>query len=373
MLAYVARRVALGIAQVAIVTLATFIILRLLPQDPAAVFAGGTADGASRAMVARSLGLDKPLGGQLLSFIDGLRHGSLGVSWVTQRPVTSEIASHAPVTLQLVFAGLGVSILLGALLGYGIAASDSSNAQNRRRPLVALGKGYILAAGSQPEFWWGLVLIEIFFKLLGWFPAPFGVLGPNVAPPPSVTGFIWFDAVIAGNWAAFRDFSAHMVLPVATICSVLIGPIAKVVRESILPVMSSAYYTNLRAQGSGRWRMMRCVLRNGGAPVVMLLGVLFGPVLGGCALVETIYSIDGLARLTVHSILGADYPMAGGCVATISMLCIVGYLCADLLAGWLNPALRRASVARASAPARGGLFGWIARPLGAARLAGGVK
>jgi ABC-type dipeptide/oligopeptide/nickel transport system permease component len=243
------------------------------------------------------------------------------------------------------FAGMTIAIILGTLLGYAIAASESAGGKGRR-PLSAFGKGYILASGSQPEFLWGLVFILVFFRWLGWVPAPFGVLsGP---PPAAITGFIGVDALIQGDWATLRDFSAHLVLPVATMCSVLIGPIAKVVRESILPVMGSSYYLNLRTQGAGRWRQLRCVARNGGAPVVMLLGVLFGPVLGGVALVETIYSIDGLVRLTVHSTLAADFPMVQGCVTTIAALCLFGYIVADLVAGWLNPNLVRPSRGRLS-------------------------
>ncbi len=252
--------------------MATFIVLRLLPEDPASVFAGATADDTSRSIVAQQMGLDRSPGAQLLSFVWEALHGSLGRSWVTQHPVLDEIRSHAAVTIELVSAGLIISTVLGTLLGYAIAVSESSGLQNRRQPLVAIGKGFILTSGSTPEFWWGLVFIAIFFKLLGWVPAPFGVFSINVAPPPSITGFVWFDALVQGDWAALTDFSAHMVLPVITICFVLVGPIAKVVRESILPVMSSSYYTNLRTQGAGRWRMLRCVLRNGGAPVVMLLG-----------------------------------------------------------------------------------------------------
>jgi peptide/nickel transport system permease protein len=340
MLFYAIRRLIIGVIQVAIIAMATFVVLRLLPLDPASVFAGATADGASRAIVAHQLGLDKSLPAQLGSFVVDVFHGTLGRAWVTQTPVLSEIGSHIGITLELVAAALMVSVILGTLLGYAIAAADSTSSQHRRQPLAAIGKGIILASGSQPEFWWGLVFIAVFFKVLGWVPAPFGVLSQGVTPPHPVTGFIWFDALIQGNWAAFKDFTAHMAMPVATICVVLVGPIAKVVRESILPVMASPYYTNLRTQGAGRWRLLRCVLRNGGAPVVMLLGVLFGPILGGTALVETVFSINGLSRLAVHSILGADFPMVEGCVATIAVLCVLGYLLADIVASWLNPSLR---------------------------------
>jgi ABC-type dipeptide/oligopeptide/nickel transport system permease component len=341
MLFYALRRLMVGVIQVAFIAMTTFVVLRLLPVDAASVFAGVTADGASRAIVAQQLGLDKPLLAQLGSFVWDALHGTLGRGWVTQKPVLGEIASHIAITLQLVAAALVISVVLGTLIGYAIAAADSNRLQHRRQPLAAIGKGIVLASGSQPEFWWGLVFIALFFKVLGWSPPPFGVLSQGVVPPQAITGFIGIDALVQGNWVALKDFAAHIALPVATICVVLVGPIAKVVRESVLPVMASAYYANLRAQGAGRWRLLRCVLRNGGAPVVMLLGVLFGPIIGGTALVETIYSINGLSRLTVHSILGADFPMVAGCVATVGVLCVTGYLFADIVASWLNPNLRQ--------------------------------
>jgi ABC-type dipeptide/oligopeptide/nickel transport system permease component len=357
---YAIRRLIVGFIQVAVVALAAFVILRLLPEDPTAIFAGATADDASRAQVAKQLGLDQPIGAQLVSLVTEAVHGSLGTSWVTQRPVLDEIGAHLPITLQLVLSGLTIAVILGTLLGYAIAAAESSGMRNRPQPLAAIGRGFVLASGSQPEFWWGLVFIAVFFKLLGWVPPPFGVLSAGIPAPAPVTGFMWFDAILAGNWRALGNFAAHMVLPVATVASVLIGPIAKVVRESVLPVMSAPYYMNLLTQGAGRWRRLRCVVRNGGAPVVMLLGVLFGPVLGGAALAETIYSIDGLARLTVHSILGADYPMVEGCVATIAALCLFAYLVADIAASALNPILRRRSATRR--PSAGRLSAWWSLP-----------
>ncbi len=341
MLTYVIRRLLVGSVQVVVITVVTFVVLRLLPEDPASVFAGGAANGASRAAVAHQLGLDRSIGAQLGTFLSKLLHGSLGDSWISQASVFGQIGSHMTITLELVLSALVISVVLGTLLGYSLAAADSAGQRRRRRPLVALGKGFILTSGSQPEFWWGLVFIEVFFVLLRGVPTPIGILGANVSPPPTITGFLWFDALIQGNWAVLGSFIAHMVLPVATICLVLVGPIAKVARESMLPVMASPYYANLRAQGAGRWRMLRCVVRNGGAPVVMLLGVLFGAVLGGTALVETVFSINGLSHLTVQSILGADFPMVEGCVATLGALCIVGYLVADLVAVWLNPSLRQ--------------------------------
>jgi ABC-type dipeptide/oligopeptide/nickel transport system permease component len=342
MLSYVLRRLIVGLIQVVAIIVVTFAVLRLLPEDPASVFAGSVANGASRAAVAHQLGLDKPIIDQLGTFLSTLvSHGSLGNSWISQTSVFGQIGSHITVTLELVLSALLIAVVLGTALGYWLAAADSAGRRRHRRPLVALGKGFILTSGSQPEFWWGLVFIEVFFVVLRWFPVPIGILGANLSPPRTITGFLWFDALVQGQWAVLGSFIAHMVLPVATISLVLTGPIAKVARESMLPVMASPYYTNLRVQGAGRWRMFRCVVRNGGAPVVMLLGVLFGAVLGAAALVETVFSINGLSHLTVQSILGADYPMVDGCVAPLGTLSIAGYLIADLVAVWLNPSLRQ--------------------------------
>src|SRR5262245_46984485 len=126
MLFYAVRRLLVGVVQVAVIAIVTFVVLRLLPVDPASVFAGMTADGASRAIVARQLGLDKPLPEQLVTFVNNALHGTLGRSWVTQTPVLGEIKSHIGITLELVFAALIVSVILGTLLGYSVAAADST-------------------------------------------------------------------------------------------------------------------------------------------------------------------------------------------------------------------------------------------------------
>jgi ABC-type dipeptide/oligopeptide/nickel transport system permease component len=339
-LSFVARRLGLAVVQIAVIAVVTFVVLRLLPQDPASVFAGSTAGASGRAVVSHQLGLDKPIISQLGSFISGVFHGTWGKSWVTQHSVVSEIGSHITTTLSLVFGAMLISLILGLLLGFSIAVSDSSAQQGRRRPGRALGMGFILTSGSQPDFWWGLVFIEVFYKILGWFPVPIGILGTNIAAPRKITSFIFIDGLITGDFTAWWSFTYHLLLPILTICLVLVGPIAKVVRESLLPVMSSAYFTNLRTQGAGRMRLLRCVVRNGGAPVLMVLGVLFGAVLGGAALIESVFSLNGLAQFTIQSILGADYPMVEACVVTLAGLSILGYLIADILATLLNPALR---------------------------------
>jgi ABC-type dipeptide/oligopeptide/nickel transport system permease component len=340
MLIFIARRLGFAGVQIAVIAVVTFVVLRLLPEDPATVFAGATADAGGRAVVAHQLGLDKPIMSQLGTFISGVFHGSWGKSWVTQHSVLSEIGSHITTTLSLVLGAMLFSLILGVLLGFTIAVSDSSTQQGRRRPVRALGMGFILTSGSQPDFWWGIVFIEVFYKILGWFPVPIGTLGNGISAPRHITGFVFIDGLLTGDLTAWWSFTYHLLLPILTICLVLVGPIAKVVRESLLPVMSSPYFTNLRTQGAGRVRLLRCVVRNGGAPVLMLLGVLFGVVLGGSALIETVFSLNGLAQFTIQSILAADYPMVEACVVTLAGLSIIGYLIADILATMLNPALR---------------------------------
>jgi ABC-type dipeptide/oligopeptide/nickel transport system permease component len=264
MLNFIARRLGLAVVQIAAIAVLTFVVLRLLPQDPATVFAGSTADANGRAVVAHQLGLDKSIISQLGTFISGVFHGSWGKSWVTQHSVVSEVGNHISTTLSLVFGAMLISLILGVLLGFTIAVSDSSAQQGRRRPVRAVGMGFILTSGSQPDFWWGIVFIEVFYKILGWFPVPIGVLGTGIAAPSKITSFIFIDGILTGDLNAWWSFTYHMLLPILTICLVLVGPIAKVVRESLLPVMSSAYFTNLRTQGAGRMRLLRCVVRNGG-------------------------------------------------------------------------------------------------------------
>ena len=209
--AYIGRRLIFVVPQLVGIVLVSFLLVKTIPGDPAVLMLGPFATPTSVDRQLRAeLGLDSSLLEQFLIYLDGLVHGDLGTSWQTTRPVTEDLLQRFPATLELVTFGCCWRSLIGMPLG--VAA-----AYRKRGWLRKIADYYGLIAGALPDFWLALVLIFVFYTMLGWRPAPLGRIDMAIIPPPQVTGFYTIDSLIAGDWAAFRHAVAHLVLPVLTL------------------------------------------------------------------------------------------------------------------------------------------------------------
>ncbi len=330
MIALALHRLLTALVQLLGLALVVFFVIRLLPADPVARLVGLNASREAYLSSQHSLGLDRPVLVQLGAYLGGLLQGDLGRSWVSGDPVTREIGRVLPITIELITISFALALLVSVPLGMLCAL----------RPDGAADKvtfGYSLFAGSQPEFWWGLLFIYVFFAKLGWAPAPLGRLDPMATPPPAVTGFITVDSLLAGNLAAFRDGLHHLMLPVLTKVFVLSGPIVKMVRQNMVRAMASDYVLHARASGLSPGRVALIALKNALVPALTLLGVLYGYILGGAVLIETVFSLGGIGQYAVRSVLAFDYPAIQGVVLVIAAISLLVYLLLDLVHAALDP------------------------------------
>ncbi|MFL2770655.1 MAG: ABC transporter permease [Rhodospirillaceae bacterium] len=333
------RRLAVGLVQLSVLIVAVFFLIRLLPADPVARFVGMNASPEAYALAEQSLGLDLPVTEQFGVFLFGSDDGNdkgglfrwdLGTSWVTGSSVNQEIRLYLPVTLELIT----LSFLIAVGLGVPIGVLGAVN------PGGAADKGtliYGLFAGSQPEFSWGIIFIFVFFVVLGIAPGPLGRLSPLTDPPDFVTGAITIDALLACQVDIFLEALWYLCLPILTLAFVLSGPIIKMVRENVAQTMTADFMFYGRAAGLPRHVLARDALRAAFAPALTLIGILFGFMIGGAVLIESIFSISGLGQYAIRSILAFDYPAIQGVVLTISALTLLIYLAIDVCQALLDP------------------------------------
>jgi ABC-type dipeptide/oligopeptide/nickel transport system permease component len=197
--------------------------------------------------------------------------------------------------------------------------------------------GYGLFAGAQPEFWWGLLFVYLFYFKWSIAPAPLGRLSPDIIPPDKITGMITVDSALRGRWDALVDGFHHLMLPVLTLAFVLSGPIIKMVRQNMIRVLQSDFILHARSVGLPERRIATYTFRNAFAPSLTLIGILFGYMLGGAVLIEQVFSLGGLGQYAVRSILSFDYPAIQGVVLVITAFSLFIYLVMDIIHALLDP------------------------------------
>src|SRR6188508_1012467 len=210
MLTMIGKRLMFAIPSLIGVVIVTFLLTRALPGDPAAYFAGPAASQEAIEQIRVKLGLDKPLIVQFGNYVNDLVHGDLGQSLTTGQPVGKEIKTRLPASAELTLLGLLVSMMIAVPLGIVAATRPGSLVDHTCRIVATAGV-------SLPVFFTGLILVYVFYYLLGWAPAPLGRLDTFVSAPPSVTGFLLIDSLIAGNFEAFRAALSQLFLPAMTL------------------------------------------------------------------------------------------------------------------------------------------------------------
>ncbi|NKB26136.1 MAG: ABC transporter permease subunit [Rhodobacteraceae bacterium] len=334
---YVIRRIGIGFIQLLCLVIAVFFLIRLLPADPVSRFVGLNSSAEAYAQAEANLGLDRPVFVQLGHYLGllpdegpGLLQGSLGTSWVTGSAVSAEIGQKLPITLELLTLAFFFALIVSVPVGMLAALNPGGMAD----------KGvfvYSLFAGLQPEFWWGLLFVYLFFFTLGIAPAPLGILSPLTSAPPAVTGFILIDSLLAGRPKVFVEAAHHYVLPVSTMVFILSGPIIKMVRQNMVRALGSDFVLYARCTGLPRWRVALYALRAAIAPSMTLIGILYGFMLGGAVLIESVFSLGGLGQYAIRSILAFDYPAIQGVILVITAISLMVYLALDLIHAVVDP------------------------------------
>ena len=334
----VLSRLGIAVLQLFGLSVIVFFAIRMLPADPVARLVGMNASREAYLSSQHALGLDRPILEQFGAYLGvlpgtrGLLTLDLGTSWVSGAPVLQEIRQVLPITLELITISFVLAFLISVPLGMLCAVHPGGTADR-------VTFGYSLFAGAQPEFWWGLLFIYLFFAKLGWAPPPLGRLDPLSQPPPSVTGFITVDTLLAGNLPAFVDGVHHLMLPVLTKVFVLSGPIIKMVRQNMVRVLGSDFVQYGEASGLPPWTIARYALKSALAPALTLLGILYGYILGSAVLIETVFSLGGIGQYAVRSVLSFDYPAIQAVVLVVAAISLFVYLALDIAHGWLDPRL----------------------------------
>jgi peptide/nickel transport system permease protein len=332
---YVLRRLLLIPPLLLGVTLVTFVLSHAVPADPISAHLGQSAqlDPETVAAFKREWGLDRPLHEQYFAYLDSLRQGKLGRSIVSKRPVEQDLAQYLPNTVLLATAAIVFAVVLGVPLGV-------ISAVKRNAPIDHLVRAISLIGVSMPVFWLALVSLFIFYYKLDWLPGP-GMIGSKFIAPPSVTGFLPVDALVAGKSDIFWDSLHHLILPSLVLSSFSIGLIARVTRSSMLEILSQDYMRTARAKGlKERVVITTHALRNALIPTITVIGLAYGNQLGGAVLTETIFSWPGIGRYAYQAASSMDFPAVMGVTMLIATLYIGVNLIVDVLYGVLDPRIR---------------------------------
>lgn len=305
MFRYLQRRLLLAIPTILLTSLVVFLMLYLIPGDPASIYVGDqTATPQRLAQIRHTMGLDKPIYVQYADFLWNALHGNLGRSLQTNRPVTTEIMSRLPSTIELAVAAMVLGTVFGVALGL-ISGLKQNSIIDTLSMIVAL------FGISIPVFWLALLLIMLFAVRLQWLPA---------TSQPGLRG---------------------LVLPAVSLALLSAATLARIVRGSILEVLRQEYLTTARAKGiSYAAVVFRHALPNAIIPVITVMGLQFGSLLSGAVITETVFARPGLGKLVVDSIQNKDLPVVQGVILVLAVIYILMNLLVDLSYAVIDPRIR---------------------------------
>jgi peptide/nickel transport system permease protein len=334
MLLMILKRLMMAVPSLIGVVIVTFLLTRALPGDPAAYFAGPAATKEAVEQVRVQLGLDKPLYVQFGLYVRDLARGDLGNSLTTGQPVGQEIKNRLPASAELTLLGLIVSMLIAVPLGILAATRPNSFIDHFCRVISTAGV-------SLPVFFTGLILVYVFYYLLGWSPAPLGRLDVFYSAPPKVTGLYLIDATIAHDWDVFVASLKQLILPALSMGIFSLAPIARMTRASMLAVLASDFVRTARASGlTPLTVIVTYAFRNAMLPVVTTLGMVFSFLLGANVLVEKVFAWPGIGSYAVEALIASDFAPVQGFVLTMAVMYVALNLLIDILYGLIDPRVR---------------------------------
>ncbi len=311
---YLARRLLLLVPVLLGVSVVVFMVLHLSPGDPAEIMLGSQATQEDRTRLRAELGLDQPLHVQYARWLGHVLRGDLGRSLWMKRPVLGEVWTRFQATLLLTGTALLLSTAAGIALGVLSATRPNS-------VLDRLSATASLFGASMPVFWLGIVLMVIFSLWLRWLPAS-GMYAPD-------------------GGGDLGDLLLHLALPAVTLAAASTTIIARLTRSAMLDVLGQDYVRTARAKGVvERGVVLRHALKNALIPIVTVVGVQAGYLLGGAVLTETVFAWPGVGTLMVQGILARDFPLVQGCVLVVALSFVLVNLAVDLLYAWLDPRIR---------------------------------
>ena len=332
------RRVIAALPAVGALVVATFLIMRVLPGDPAVFFASSPVPTAEEtAYVRQKLGLDRSVPEQLLIYLRDIGTANLGMSFTTGRPVLTELTERLPASLELATAALLLAITVSIPLGVAAAIWAGSPLDHAARVISSIGV-------SMPTFVTGLILTYVFFLWLGLAPEPVDRIDMFIAAPPRITGFLLIDSTLSQDWMALRSAAGRLVLPSVTMAIFVLSPLTRMTRSAMLGVLSADFVRTARAMGlSDRTVYVRYALRNALLPVLTTMGIVFSTMLGSNVLVERVFGWPGIGSFALNALLASDYAPVQGFVLLMGLLLVTINLAIDVAYGLADPRARRTS------------------------------
>ncbi|MGV9801617.1 ABC transporter permease [Mycobacterium sp. NPDC003449] len=330
---YLAYRLLLLIPLLFGVSILAFLLVRLGDSSPAVMVAGPTATQSQIEDIEAQMGLDRSLPVQYWTWLTDAVHGDLGTSWQSNRPVTEELAEKLPITLELIGFGMAGAIVFGVIVGVVSAV--------RQRGVVDQVLRVVTLAGvSIPIFWGALLMIALFFTVLGWAPAPLGRVDRGLSLPPHLTGMLVLDSTVSGYFATAVSALAHLALPVLTIALITGATIAKQTRAAMVETLAGPAVRYARACGSSEPGVVWLALRNALPDLIGFFGITFSLAMGGAAISELIFSWGGIGQLGLEAITNADFAVVQGFILVMGVLTAAVYLVADLLVAAVDPRVK---------------------------------
>ena len=314
------------------VSIVVFFMVRAIPGDPAQIMLGQQATQEQVQQIRENMGLDKPIFVQYGLFLKDALRGDLGDSIVTGRPVTTELLTRLPATLELTTFAMLIAILVGIPVGV-ISAVRQYSLLDKSTSVLAL------TGISMPIFWLAMILVVIFGVNLELLPFP-GRLDPTTGIT-AITGFVLVDSLLTLNFAGFWDGLLHLIMPALALATIPMAVIMRMTRSSMLEVMNEDYVRTARAKGVVPWRVVfKHALRNAMLPTITVIGLQTGLLMGGAIITETIFSWPGIGLYTYNSISSRDYASIQGVVLYAALLFVLVNLLVDILYAVLDPRVR---------------------------------
>jgi ABC-type dipeptide/oligopeptide/nickel transport system permease component len=311
-----------------------FVLTQAVPGDAATERLGQYATKDTIEAVRKEMGSDRPAVEQFVVWIRNLSQGNFGFSWKTGNPVVVDLAQRLPATIELVLLTLIVAIPVGIGLGILAAARRGGWLDRAIQAYAVLGLGV-------PIFWLSLMMVYVFYFLLGWVSAPAGRLGIRSIPPPTVTGLYTVDSLLVGDLDLLGVVLSHLMLPVGSLVFIVAAPIIRMTYNCLNTELASDYARAAVASGiSHRLILTRYALKNAMIPVVTLIGSMIRYLLAGTVLAEIVFSWPGIGRYAIESTLIADLAPLQAVVLVVTAATLVVNILVDLSYYWFDPRIK---------------------------------
>jgi peptide/nickel transport system permease protein len=316
------------------ITFIAFAVLHFIPGDPAIVRLGERATPEQILTLRQQLGLDQPFWVQYLNFLGRLLHGGFGNSLISGIPITEELSTRWPATLELAIAAILIAITLGIPAGMIAAVYVNRWPDHLTRVISLIGV-------SVPVYWLGLLLIYLFAITLNWMPASDRLSTDLSLTFVSKTGLYSLDALLAGDLQAFSNAITHLLLPAFTLSTISLAAIARITRSAMLEALSQNYIRTAKAKGLSPFRIVSChAFKNALLPISTVTGLQFGTLLGGAILTETIFAWPGIGAWLYEGILNRDYPVVQSGIIVMAIVFVLLNVLVDIGYRWIDPRIR---------------------------------